>query len=472
MALFDQFRSAIYCQTAPAEHWGMPKVVDGIAKDIRDQARATNIATLDASQFWTSIKAFTGPEQLPPVSGVKSEEPPVAGVESEDACETKPDENVVNWHHFETGETDQLPYHWDRYIFRLICYMETSLIHEPVKGNIFDMKKIGALSTDIRNGIKEYRRIVGNDHIGGIPESIIPTQRSYREATSPSRKKEKVKIEQGEIANAELKSGMEVESGENTDDSQIPALDDALGENADAEAVKAEQEEKRINKIMSYVTKVYRPDPSKLIMKDDRQFVLPPWAKDRNTAKCTFCEALCQVDRPLRGETKPVCSRCEGTLLIAEDIAAATSDTPWSADDLNLVTEVIGGNRETHNLDNDKAATKTEKKVPDKKKKTKSFINKVFGHNQNAIEGFRDCEGDMQKSLNLERSERDAATEFEGAVKTEKKGDARKSNDDDGKYPKERPLPDSHEADGEDEELFRRPEFKEMAPDLLETAST
>ena len=106
IALLDQFRSAIYCQTAPAEHWGMPKVVDGIAKDIRDQARATNIATLDASQFWTSIKAFTGPEQLPPVSGVKSEEPPVAGVESEDACETKPDENVVNWHHFETGETD------------------------------------------------------------------------------------------------------------------------------------------------------------------------------------------------------------------------------------------------------------------------------------------------------------------------------------------------------------------------------
>ena len=106
MGLLDRFRSALYCQTAPSGHWGMPKVVDNIAKDIRDQARAANIATLDASQFWTSIKPFMGPEQLPPVSGVKSEEPPVAGVESEDACETKPDENVVNWHHFETGETD------------------------------------------------------------------------------------------------------------------------------------------------------------------------------------------------------------------------------------------------------------------------------------------------------------------------------------------------------------------------------
>ena len=96
--------------------------------------------------------------------------------------------------------------------------------------------------------------------------------------------------------------------------SQTSALDGALGENADAdvtEAMKAEQEEKRIDKIMSYVTEVYQPDPSKLIMKGSRQFVLPPWATDRNSAKCTFCEGLCQVDQPLRGEAKPVCSRCE-----------------------------------------------------------------------------------------------------------------------------------------------------------------
>ena len=60
--------------------------------------------------------------------------------------------------------------------------------------------------------------------------------------------------------------------------SQTSALDGALGENADAdvtEAMKAEQEEKRIDKIMSYVTEVYQPDPSKLIMKGSRQFVFP-----------------------------------------------------------------------------------------------------------------------------------------------------------------------------------------------------
>ena len=73
MSLLDRFRSAIYCQTAPAQHWSMPAVVDDIAKDIRQQARDSKIATLDATQFWTSIKPFLGPEQLPPVDGIHSE---------------------------------------------------------------------------------------------------------------------------------------------------------------------------------------------------------------------------------------------------------------------------------------------------------------------------------------------------------------------------------------------------------------
>ena len=122
----------------------------------------------------------------------------------------------------------------------------------------------------------------------------------------------------------------------------------------------------------------------------------------------------------MRGEDKPVCSRCEGTLLIAEDIAAATSETTWSADDLDLVTEVICTNRENHNLDNDKTGIKSETKKPDKKKGTKSYINKVFGHDQNAIEGFKDCEGKLQENLELERVERDSATEFQGSGQNRK----------------------------------------------------
>ena len=99
ISLLDQFRSVVYCQTAPAKHWGMPEVANEIAVDIRKQARAAKIATLDATQFWTSIKPFMGPEQLPAFDGVKSES----------ANLTKPDEEVINWHHYEIGETYTLP---------------------------------------------------------------------------------------------------------------------------------------------------------------------------------------------------------------------------------------------------------------------------------------------------------------------------------------------------------------------------
>ena len=55
MDLLDSFRSAVYCQTAPARHWGMPEVVDQIADHVREKARKSNISTLDATQFWSSI---------------------------------------------------------------------------------------------------------------------------------------------------------------------------------------------------------------------------------------------------------------------------------------------------------------------------------------------------------------------------------------------------------------------------------
>ena len=60
----DSFKSALYCQTAPAKHWGMPEAVNEIAANIRQRMRKQKIATLDATQFWVSIKAFMGKEQL------------------------------------------------------------------------------------------------------------------------------------------------------------------------------------------------------------------------------------------------------------------------------------------------------------------------------------------------------------------------------------------------------------------------
>ena len=73
MGLLDQFRSALYCQTASAEHWGMPDVVNEIADHLRQKARMKNIATLSADQFWTSIKAFRGKDQMDTAVEVKTD---------------------------------------------------------------------------------------------------------------------------------------------------------------------------------------------------------------------------------------------------------------------------------------------------------------------------------------------------------------------------------------------------------------
>ena len=117
MEFIDCFKLAVYCQTAPAKHWGMSAEVDKIADDICRRAREKNIATLDAIQFWRSIKGFMGPDSLEVKLG-------------ENAGEAKSDDNVVHWHHYDKGQTQALPFHWDRYLLRLVCFLETSIIHE------------------------------------------------------------------------------------------------------------------------------------------------------------------------------------------------------------------------------------------------------------------------------------------------------------------------------------------------------
>ena len=206
---------------------------------------------------------------------------------------------------------------------------------------------------------------------------------------------------------------------------------------------------------MSFVTDICQPDAAKMIMKGNQQFVLPPWATDRDSAKCAFCERMCQTDRPGSGEVKPVCSRCGGVLLIAEEVATATSDVPWTTDELDLVKAVMVANRESHNLENETKSVKSETKGPEKKKKLEPFINQVFGHDQSAIEGFKDCENQLQKNVDLERAERNSATEFKGAVKTEKVADAQKSDGNDGDRPEENTNLDSRRDDNDGEEQFR-----------------
>ena len=313
MDFIDCFRSAVYCQTVPARHWGMTEEVDQIADYVREKARKSNIATLDATQFWTSIKPFMGPASLK----VKF---------SDNAGVTEGDENVVHWHHYGTGKTKALPYHWDRYLFRLACYLETCLIHEPVKKKIFDMTVTGKLSDNIKSEAKAYQLALEDQGrtTSEIAESIHPKSKSYRDAASPTPRRKPagtVKVQQGEDAGASQASGSGLVRGENAGASQAsgsglvrdenagasqaPGSDGALGENAGDSAHDSEEEvassdevAKRVENIMKFVSDVYTTDDSKMFKKGDQPFILLPWAPDQNTAKCAFCERTHEVVRP------------------------------------------------------------------------------------------------------------------------------------------------------------------------------
>ena len=219
---------------------------------------------------------------------------------------------------------------------------------------------------------------------------------------------------------------------------------------------------------MKFVSDVYTTDDSKMFMKGDQQFILPLWATDQNTAKCAFCERTHEVVRPEGSEGKLTCAGCGGILLIVGEIATATSDLPWTTDTLDIAKEVMKHNHEAHDQQNH-VVVKEEAKEP-KGKRHKSFIHQCFGHYQGAIEGFKDCEERLKHPLAREMAERNAITEFEIAVKTEKIVGVQKDDDADGDKPEEKLRPDSQKADNEDGDHFGQPEFSQMDPEIRKTS--
>ena len=133
------------------------------------------------------------------------------------------------------------------------------------------------------------------------------------------------------------------------------------------------------------------------------------------------------------------------------------------------MAEILRNNRVDHVLENDRAATEPEKEVKAKNpQRTEGTLNKVFGHDQTAIEGLDICEKGLRNSLNEEKSERDAHTEFEGAVRTKREDDAQKG----GADCKERPTLGGQKAndEGKDPPHHRRLNRTE-ADNLLEDAT-
>ena len=195
------------------------------------------------------------------------------------------------------------------------------------------MTLVRTLSDDIKSEAKAYELTLEDQGRtpSEIAKSVIPTPKSYRDATSPTRKgrpAETVKVQQGEdadslrhanqapaigpqqgeYAGASQSSGSGLERGEDASAGQTPGTEGALGENADDSVHKSEEADKRVGDIMKFVSDFYTPDDSKMFMKGDQQFILPPWATDQNIAKCAFCGRTDKAVRPEGTKGKLTCS--------------------------------------------------------------------------------------------------------------------------------------------------------------------
>ena len=173
-------------------------------------------------------------------------------------------------------------------------------------------------------------------------------------------------------------------------------------------------------------------------------------------------DLLHEVVRQGKTEDRLKCSKCKGLVVVAKDVATPLSELPWMSSTINLAKEVMEHSRKVHD-EKTRGVVNDEPKAPTKRKR-QPFIHQCFGHDQKAVEGFTGCDKKLRQALAHEMAERNASTEFAGAVKPVPH-DKVQVDDDVVELSEEENLePDSHKTDGENEDLFDQSQFEKMDP--------
>ena len=174
-----------------------------------------------------------------------------------------------------------------------------------------------------------------------------------------------------------------------------------------------------------------------------------------------MCDLLREVDQPEGTEESLKCSDCSGKLVVARDVGTPLSEFPWTSFTINLAKEAMEHNRRVHDL-------KAHGVVKDESKESKGkgrqpFIHKCFGHDQRAIEGFKDCDRKLRQALAREMAERNASTEFAGVAKSVQNNEVQEDDDVAELKDKDDLELDSQKIDDEDEDLLINPNSKRWA---------
>ena len=105
--------------------------------------------------------------------------------------------------------------------------------------------------------------------------------------------------------------------------------------------------------------------------------------------KCIMCDLLHEVVQQGKTDDRLKCSKCKGLVVVAKDVATPLSELPWTSPTINLAKEVMEHSGKVHDRKT-RGAIKDDSKAP-KKSKRQPFIHQCFGHDQQAVEGYKDC---------------------------------------------------------------------------------
>ena len=126
MTYLSLFKSSIYVRTAPAERWMLTAEVDKIYEYIAERATQHKVITIPGEPFWQDIRPF---------AAAKSN----------------------NWHHCQEGNSRFLHYHWDRFLFRIMCFSKTATLHPRILEAICDKHQYDEAYREIKSNEPDWQ---------------------------------------------------------------------------------------------------------------------------------------------------------------------------------------------------------------------------------------------------------------------------------------------------------------------------
>ena len=386
------FKSAVYVRTAPAKRWQMPEEVDRISIEINSRATLKQVVTIKGESFWDSVVHFAHPKSN-------------------------------YWHHGQQGNDGALHYHWDRFIFRVVCFCRVGIIHPATLGSICDFVEYDKIYQEIRrNEASDGFLATAGAPLSATAEALdlIPASDEYdatngrSSATGKPLWSEDAPDEDPQVK-SELPDWEEEEGNEaNPQFSQEEeAQADPLpwAEDADHKAIM--QCMSNLDYIVDFRKTTYCPGKERVftvdVTTDDgpvcETYILPPWAEHSDTGKCSFCEHRLEFP-DFENMPRPIfCSvdYCMGHVQIAADVSVRMAD---AANSFANIAVIEAGRKHVQKCKADfefrKTMANTAGKTvpPGNPGGSADFcLNETFGYDHNGLEGFNSYEESLRKAL-------------------------------------------------------------------------